>query len=112
MCCGLETCRSDGALACSSSCTPFAGGCPDGFGCEILSDGLLEFSDCRVAGTGVQGTSCAGSADCAPGFLCVLGSAPSCHRYCSTDDAAHGCDVGTSCHMWSILDGVIYGICY
>ena len=77
-----------------------------------MSDGLLEFSDCRLAGDGIQGASCASSVECAPGFLCVLGSDPSCHRYCLLDDLAHGCDLGTSCHSWSILDGVIYGICY
>ncbi|HEU0034899.1 MAG TPA: hypothetical protein VFQ53_29945 [Kofleriaceae bacterium] len=113
MCCGLgELCLTGGALACTDSCTPFADTCPAGFGCHVLSDHLLEYSDCRPAGAGGQGASCVTSADCARGSFCIGGDRPMCVRYCTPNDATHGCDAGTTCHNWQFLDGVPYGICF
>jgi len=72
---------------------------------------LIDYSDCRVAGDGVQGAPCASDAECAPGFTCIDGSNPSCHRYCLTDDPAQGCAAGERCEHWALLDAVRYGIC-
>jgi hypothetical protein len=110
ICCGLgELCSTGGPLACTDSCTPFAG-CPTGFGCHITS-GAIDYSDCRVAGTGGQGASCTTSADCAPGGFCIGGTSPMCIRYCVIGDTTHGCDVGTHCQTWAFLGGVAYGAC-
>jgi len=112
VCCGVgPTCVvGEGPLACTSACTPFDDGCPPGFGCHI-TNAQFDYSDCRPAGAGDQGASCATSVDCAPGAFCIGGMTPMCVRHCVIDDADHGCGVGTRCQAWAFLDGVTYGAC-
>jgi len=113
ICCGLgATCVTGGAIACTDACSPFDSRCPSGFGCHIMSTGTQSYTDCREAGAGTQGASCASSAECAPGFYCIGGTTPMCVRYCLVDDASHGCDALTTCHPHEFFEHVLYGICY
>jgi hypothetical protein len=113
ICCGLtEICTTGGPLACTDACSPFDASCPPGFGCHVTGYVTIAYTDCREAGAGTQGTSCATSADCAPGFYCIGGTSPRCVRYCIVDDDAHGCDGGTSCHPLEFFDDKLYGLCF
>lgn len=114
ICCSLtEACTGTTATACTNSCTPFVGGCPEGFGCHILNaSSAMDYSDCRLAGTGLQGAACTTSAECAADHACISGQPSRCLRYCVVDDAARGCDVGLNCQgIGRIVDGKHYGLC-
>ena len=84
--------RTDGAGACSISCDPLAGtGCPAGYACQVYTMGV----DCGPAGTGVQGSPCNNSSDCAAGFACLdADGAGECLAYCdgTCDDPTLTCN--------------------
>ena len=59
-------------------------------------------------GTGLQGTGCVTSVDCAGGYDCVaLGSHRLCARYCRYD--SHFVDCGTSLTCTALLPPAYYG---
>jgi hypothetical protein len=87
------------------ACYPFVDH-PFGAGCGAQSFGTV----CMFAGTGHQGDVCGdGAADCAGGFVCVVGSQPGkrCVQLCKMSDL-HSCPPGMICGE---LDVEGYGVC-
>ncbi len=103
--CSVELTNMDGtptgAALCrtASNCAIFGSDCPAGDACyPIRGDGT---TDCAMAGTGVAGTSCSHTNDCAGGFSCLgaAGGASTCRKLCDTmdmDPACAGTDVCVS----------------
>lgn len=94
-----------------STC-PFGEGCypfvdhPFGAGCGAQSFGAL----CLPAGSGHQGDDCGdGTSQCAPGFVCVVGSQPGkhCVQLCKMT-IQNSCPPGMICGE---LDVEGYGVC-
>jgi hypothetical protein len=93
-----EVGRADGGVAVESACDPAHPqnpqfsllACPAGDVCISASTGN---SVCNRGGTGIEGTQCTSSADCAPGLYCPL-SGLRCVRYClaESDCVARTCD--------------------
>jgi len=113
-------CPDVGAPVEVNACDPFAAvptcpegqGCfpfvehPFGTGCDAQSFGTV----CRAAGTGLQGDVCGGgSAGCAAGFVCVVGSQPGkhCVQLCRIG-GQKVCPAGMICGE---LDVEGYGVC-
>ena len=86
-------------------CFPFVEH-PFGMGCDAQSFGTV----CRPSGTGQQGDVCGGgSAGCASGFVCVVGSQPGkhCVQLCPIG-GQNICPAGMICGE---LDVEGYGVC-
>jgi hypothetical protein len=86
-------------------CYPFVDH-PFGAGCGAQSFGTV----CMEAGTGRQGETCGdGAAECASGFVCVVGSQPGkrCVQLCLMSDP-NSCPGGFICGE---LDVEGYGVC-
>ena len=87
----------DGVAACpAGDCNYQAGtGCEEGFACrpQFTAESKEVSPGCEPAGTGVTGSACAGSAECASGYFCAEGS---CHKQCCGGDWS-ACDPGESC---------------
>ncbi|HZL16833.1 MAG TPA: hypothetical protein VFG23_03700 [Polyangia bacterium] len=112
------------AHTCTFSCDPTAaaatsGGCPSGLACLIT--GSLDQVDCACpekTRTAVEGQTCAGAANCAPGQQCnSQGGVQTCRPICRCDAAngvctaaANDCPTaGTRCAP--VSTETIYGIC-
>lgn len=96
---GEETVLANGEVygRCEVVCDPVSpGSCGWTQRCELLWDTSGNSATfCREAGTGVAGSSCADSADCMPGYLCIrYRSGTFCGELCH-DDA--DCPRGQAC---------------
>lgn len=106
------------ATVCSENCDPVSTvGCAAGLACDAAVDPGGNFTVCRNAGAGTQGSACIGSNgdDCAAGFGCVtIDSVTQCGHYCNV--AAPACPgSGEQCLSFQTpltIGGVEYGVCY
>lgn len=61
----------------------------NGYGCHVTNDDGTPSSQCLPSGAGKDGSPCAASNDCAPGFACVgIENAAQCRPYCCADPDA------------------------
>ena len=105
------------AMICTSNCDPIgsgSGGCTAGEKCLLgrAADGFLDVN-CAAHGGEPYLATCAVSADCAPGLICV-GTAPDkvCRWLCEVGGTA--CGEGSSCTTVAgnnMLGGVEYSYC-
>jgi hypothetical protein len=125
VCAGPVQCKgaATGYHTCTFSCDPrnaavAAGGtgCPAGLACLVV--GSMDQVDCacpEATRTKHEGETCSGSADCAPGLICLLGS-QTCRAICRCDAQSFNCTAnagdcpsGTRCS--ALTNDTIYGVC-
>lgn len=104
-----------GAKACTTRCDPKgAGGCAADHTCVLDWQGTRAWTDCRVAGSGGERTSCRDHSDCKRGLFCRGAPAGTCVRYCRS--GANDCAHGATCRPLApgddvVVDGVAFGYC-
>lgn len=108
-----------GVTLCTTACSPTAAtGCPAGTGCTIYQEsmGARRFlTDCRVAGTSREGTTCTSEEECVGGMACIgaTGGPRTCSRWC-TMPLGSECSLGRLCTGLdppAMIGGVEYGVC-
>jgi|GEM_PF-6653629 len=119
---GHESERDYPDRICSRSCNPVDGtGCGSGTTCLIFGVTGVSgryFTDCRLAGSGVQWTRCVGPNSCQPGYSCVdtrEGAGFRCLHACRWDVFRADCPSGLACVYGgsppTVIDGQEYGYC-
>lgn len=112
-----------GVALCSTACSPItSSGCSvTGSACQVVQEATGQMrwtTSCYASGAGTQGTTCASSSDCAPGYWCLNSSTSGlvCSHYCNVHQPS--CPAGGTCSMVQdanmqsvIIGGVTYGGC-
>jgi hypothetical protein len=102
-CTGGTSCSNGTCVTDPNACDPVGNsGCTPPNGCTVLSG---EKTACGLLGSGVQGSPCSTTANCAGGFACF---ASVCRKICdrATGD---GCSAGSTCN--GISGWITYGAC-
>jgi hypothetical protein len=92
-------------------------GCPKGLACLVV--GNMDQVDCACAEptrTGMDGASCTGSVDCAPGYICnLMGDARTCRALCRCNSNLMNCTVGNECTggklCSALANDTTFGVC-
>lgn len=102
---------------CSFACDPRGAattGCPAGLECFLFMD-TASGQDTPSCGCpaatriGIDGSACARSADCAPGFLCdLMAGGQFCRKLCKMSAPAD-CGAGQTCQM--LTNNPTFGVC-
>lgn len=104
------------AKVCTDPCNPVTAagttGCATGLACVVaVTVGLEEYTDCEAAGTGGEGATCTGNADCSAGYTCLNnGTTSNCRQTCRNNVAAD-CAIGTDLCFALNASDTMFGVC-